>query len=168
MKNRFLFVGLFLFFTNIIVAQEIPVPKTDLPKETDLPEEVEQKPVPMQLIEEIPMFPGCENVDKKSQMDCFNDRMYKHIKKTLIYPEEASDLGVSDRVIVVFLINKDGSVTVTHTKSTQGSNIFEAEARRVIEKLPKFKPGTQKGKPVTVKYTIPINFMTSIEQDIKK
>lgn len=114
--------------------------------------------VPFAVIEQIPVFPGCEGVAKNKQLDCFNEQMAKHIKKYFTYPEKAAEDNIQGRVSVQFVIDKSGNVTDVMMKGPKGGELLEKEAQRIISKLPKFKPGQQRGKPVKVKYGLPITF----------
>ena len=120
-------------------------------------EEIDEE-VPFAVIEDVPVFPGCEGVAKNKRLDCFMEQMAKHIKKNQQYPEKAMEDGIQGRVSVLFVIDKDGSITNVQVRGPKGGELLEKEAKRVIEKLPKFKPGMQRGKPVKVKYSQPITF----------
>jgi len=109
--------------------------------------------VPFAVIEDVPVFPGCEKVEKSKRLECFMEQMAKHIKKNQQYPEKAMEENIQGRVSVLFVIDKDGSITNVQVRGPKGGELLEKEAKRVIEKLPKFKPGMQRGKPVKVKYT---------------
>lgn len=119
----------------------------------DIPDEL-----PFAVIEDIPLFPGCEKVHKSKRLDCFNEKMAAHIKKNFQYPQRAADDEIQGRVSVQFMIDKEGNVTNIQMKGPKGGELLEKEAERIIAKLPKFTPGKQRGKPVKVKYGLPINF----------
>ena len=81
----------------------------------------------------------------------------EYIKKNLRYPEEAKKAGTQGRVVVQFLINKNGAISdVSVLRSVD--RLLDAEAVRLVRSMPKWKPGMQKGKAVTVKYTLPVPF----------
>ncbi|WP_374399833.1 energy transducer TonB [Flavobacterium sp.] len=120
-------------------------------------EEIDEE-VPFTVIEDVPVFPGCEGVAKNKRLECFMEQMAKHIKKNQQYPEKAMEDNIQGRVAVLFVIDKDGSITNVQVRGPKGGELLEKEAKRVIEKLPKFKPGMQRGKPVKVKYSQPITF----------
>ena len=120
-------------------------------------EEIDEE-VPFAVIEDVPVFPGCEGVAKNKRLDCFMEQMAKHIKKNQQYPERAMEDGIQGRVSVLFVIDKDGGISNVQVRGPKGGELLEKEAKRVIEKLPKFKPGMQRGKPVRVKYSQPITF----------
>ena len=119
-------------------------------------EEDEDLEVPFAVIEDIPIFPGCENIAKKKQRDCFQEQINKHIVKNFRYPEIAQEMGIQGRVFVSFLIDVKGNVVGVQTRGPDKN--LEKEAQRIIEKLPKMIPGKQRGKPVRVPYSIPITF----------
>ncbi|MHA7865248.1 TonB family protein [Flagellimonas marinaquae] len=106
------------------------------------------------VIDEVPIFPGCENaVDKKQ---CFNEKIVEHIKKHFNYPEEAQQMGIQGRVSVLFTIGTNGEIT--SIKKRGPNEILENEAVRIIERLPKMQPGKHKGETVNVPFAIPITF----------
>ncbi|MCK0136615.1 energy transducer TonB [Arenibacter sp. S6351L] len=120
-------------------------------------EEVEEDiDVPFAVIEDVPIFPGCENEPKSKLRDCFNSMMQKHIGKNFRYPEIAQEMGVQGRVNVMFVIQKDGSIGNVRMRGPDKN--LEEEAARIISKLPKMTPGKQRGRPVRVPFSIPITF----------
>ncbi|HKL89822.1 MAG TPA: energy transducer TonB, partial [Allomuricauda sp.] len=120
--------------------------------EEDIPEEI-----PFILIENAPIFPGCENEKtEKEKRTCFQSQMLKHIRKNFRYPEIAQEMGLQGRVSVIFTVEKDGSIGNVRLKGPHES--LEEEAARIISKLPKLQPGKQRGTPVKVPYSIPITF----------
>ena len=123
-------------------------------EEVEVEEVEEDISVPFAVIEDVPVFPGCENAkDKKA---CFQEMMQNHIRKNFRYPEIAQEMGVQGRVSVIFVIQKDGSIGNSRMRGPDKN--LEAEARRIIEKLPKMTPGKQRGRPVKVPFSIPITF----------
>ena len=83
--------------------------------------------------------------------------LMQYLSHNIHYPEESD---VQGRVIVSFVVDKDGSISNAQVvKSVHPS--FDAEALRIINNMPKWIPGTQNGKPVNVKYVVPINFKSS-------
>lgn len=114
--------------------------------------------VPFAVIEQVPLFPGCEKMPKAQQMQCFQEKMNKHVQKHFRYPEEAAEDEISGRVFVAFLIDKDGNFTNIRTRGPKNGKLLEEEAARIFSKLPKIKPGKQRGKAVKVSYTYPIVF----------
>ena len=95
--------------------------------------------------ETMPQFPGGLGV------------MMKYLAANIKYPASAVKAKKQGRVIVTFIVQKDGSVT--HAKIAKSVDPeLDAEALRIVKGMPKWTPGTQNGKPVNVKYTLPVNF----------
>ncbi|KAB7529231.1 TonB family protein [Flagellimonas olearia] len=123
-------------------------------EEVEVEEVEEDISVPFAVIEDVPVFPGCESAsDKKA---CFQEKMQAHIRKNFRYPEIAQEMGVQGRVNVIFVIQKDGSIGNIRMRGPDKN--LEAEALRIIEKLPKMTPGKQRGRAVKVPFSIPITF----------
>lgn len=121
-------------------------------------EEVEEDiEVPFRVIENVPVFPGCENGTKQEKMDCFQRAMQDHVKKHFKYPETALELGMHGKVFVLFVIDKNGRVSKIQSRGPD--KILEKEAERIIGLLPKMTPGKQRGRAVSMPYSIPINFV---------
>ena len=119
-------------------------------------EEYEDIDVPFAVIEDVPIFPGCERVNKSERRNCFQEQMNKHIKRNFRYPEIAQEMGIQGRVYVNFIISKNGSITNIRMRGPDKN--LEKEAQRIIAKLPRMTPGKQRGRPVRVPFSIPITF----------
>lgn len=98
-----------------------------------------------QVVEEMPEFPG-------GMGECL-----KFLAKNVKYPMESQQAGVQGKVIVQFVVEKDGSIANPKVVRNLDPNL-DGEAIRVISIMPKWKPGMQKGQPVRVKYTVPVTF----------
>jgi len=122
----------------------------------DVVDDFEDVDVPFAVIEDVPLFPGCEKVAKSDRRKCFQEQINKHIRKNFRYPEIAQEMGVQGRVYVNFIISKDGSITNIRMRGPDKN--LEKEAKRIISKLPKMTPGKQRGRPVRVPFSIPISF----------
>ena len=125
-------------------------------EEVEIEEEIDDVYVPFAVIEDVPIFPGCENVSKAERRDCFQDQMNKHIRKNFRYPEIAQEMGIQGRVNVNFIISKDGSITNIRMRGPDKN--LEKEAERIISRLPNMTPGKQRGRAVRVPFSIPITF----------
>ncbi|GET20291.1 MULTISPECIES: energy transducer TonB [Prolixibacter] len=98
------------------------------------------------IVEDMPEFPGGDLA------------LRKYIANAIKYPVIAQENGIQGKVYVNFVVNTDGSVT--DAKIARGVDpSLDKEALRVINSLPKWKPGKQRGKPVRVSFTVPINFV---------
>lgn len=127
----------------------------------DVVVEKDEEPVEISfmVIEDVPIFPGCEKEKNKgaaAMRACFQEMMNKHISKNFRYPEGAQEMGIQGRVNVMFDIQKDGSIGNIRMRGPDKS--LETEAGRIIGKLPKMTPGKQRGVPVRVPFSMPINF----------
>lgn len=114
-----------------------------------LPERVVEKkndgPMNMAMVEQKPSFPGGDG------------EMVKWIADNIIYPSEVAEEGVTGKVTVSFIVEKDGSIT--DIKVVRGKHpALDAEAVRVVKKMPKWIPGRNNGEPVRVTYMLPIPF----------
>lgn len=107
-------------------------------------EEVEEQQI-FQVVEEMPEFPG-------GMGECM-----KFLSKNIKYPTISQENGVQGRVIVQFVVNRDGSI-VDPVVARGVDPYLDKEALRVISMMPKWKPGKQRGKAVRVKYTVPVMF----------
>ncbi|MGL4291968.1 MAG: energy transducer TonB [Bacteroidales bacterium] len=123
---------------NQNVAQEI----------ISMPAPVEEEEVTNEIftvVEDMPMFPGGESA------------LLGYIGKSVKYPVIAQENGIQGRVIVSFVIERDGSVAdAVVVRGVDPS--LDKEAIRVVKSMPKWTPGKQRGKPVRVKYTLPVTF----------
>ena len=122
----------------------------------EVEEEEEDVDVPFAVIEDVPIFPGCEGVAKSERRNCFQEKMNKHIVRNFRYPEIAQEMGIQGRVYVNFIISKDGSITNIRMRGPDKN--LEKEAERIISKLPQMTPGKQRCRAVRVPFSIPITF----------
>lgn len=108
-------------------------------------EEVVEEEQIFQVVEEMPSFPG-------GDAECM-----RFLNKNIKYPTIAQENGIQGRVILQFVVNKDGSIVdVVVVRSVDP--YLDKEAVRVVNMMPKWKPGKQRGKPVRVKFTLPVTF----------
>ncbi|RIV43118.1 M56 family metallopeptidase [Flagellimonas pelagia] len=110
--------------------------------------------VPFSTVDEAPIFPGCENAS--DTRECFMESIRTHIRKHFNYPQEAQEQGIQGRVAIMFTINGEGEIV--DIKKRGPSPILEAEAERIIKRLPKMQPGILDGQPAEVVFSIPITF----------
>ncbi len=131
------------------------VGKEDVNKEAIVVKVVEKEPEPVKpkheepvmaaMVEQKPLFPGGDAA------------MYAWLKDHIVYPAAASEEGISGKVTVQFIVEKDGRIT--GVKVVRGKHpALDAEAKRVVSQMPKWTPGRNNGQPVRVTYHIPVNF----------
>ena len=97
------------------------------------------------VVENMPSYPGGK------------DAMIAFLSANMRYPDAAKKNGIHGRVIVSFVVDKDGSITETKVVRSVDPAL-DQEALRLVNSMPKWKPGTAEGKPVRVRYSIPFNF----------
>lgn len=135
-----------------IIEEDLFIPDTETDEDTKIEittvveeEEEEEEVFNFYVLEDQPEFPG--------GMDAINAWIVKNTN----YPEIAKDNGITGKVFVQFVIEKDGSVT--NVKVMRAVDPYlDKEALRVVQSMPKWKPGKQRGKPVKVSFQVPINF----------
>jgi protein TonB len=138
------------------IIESTETDQEEIVEEVEVMEEELDLDIPFAIIEDVPLFPGCERVAKSQRRKCFQEKIMKHINKNFRYPEFAQKTGIQGRVFVQFMIGKDGDISGIRTRGPH--SILEREANRIISLLPKMKPGTQKGRLVRVPFSIPITF----------
>lgn len=139
-------------------SQEIYIEDAVMVDDIEVGEVEEEEIVPFAVIENVPVFPGCENLQTEEERKaCFSKKVQEHIKKNFKYPPAALEMRISGRVYVQFVIDSQGRVRNIEKRGPD--RLLEKEATRIIAALPTVKPGIQRGKPVKVKYSIPINFV---------
>jgi protein TonB len=99
-----------------------------------------------EVVEVAPEFPGGMN------------GLMIFLRTNIEYPRISRDNNSQGRVLVQFVVNSDGSIQDVEVVRSSGDVYLDNEAVRVVESMPEWKPGMQKGKTVRVKYRLPINF----------
>lgn len=142
-----------------IVADDADVEETVIASSEETGAAVEVKYVPVTVEEEEPEEQTIFEVVE--QMPEFPNGgmagLMQYLNKNIKYPTIAQENGTQGRVSIQFVVNKDGSIV--DAKVVRGVDPYlDKEALRVINTMPKWKPGMQRGKPVRVKYTVPVMF----------
>jgi protein TonB len=132
------------------IEEELVIEDLEVDEETEIEfieeveEEVEEEQI-FTIVEEMPSFPGGEAA------------LMKYLGKNIKYPAIAKDAGIQGTVYVTFVVNEEGAVKDVQVLRSIGGGCDE-EAIRVVESMPKWKPGKQRGKSVKVQYNLPIRF----------
>lgn len=136
---------------DVEIEDELEIEDTEADQETAVEiveideEEEEEEAQVFFIVENMPEFPGGDL------------ELRKYINQNVVYPEIAKENGIQGRVFVQFVVNQKGEVE--QVKIVRGVDpSLDKEAVRVIQSLPKWTPGSQRGKPVKVSFTVPINF----------
>ena len=114
--------------------------------------EDEDRPGVYMIVEQMPEFPGGDK------------SLFQFIADNTKYPADAKEKGIKGRVFVNFIVEPDGSVSDIRVLRGIGGGCDE-EAVRVVESMPKWKPGMQNGEVVRVSYNVPVNFRLEDKQD---
>ena len=142
---------------------EIVDDKADIEETTTIINEdnqarVEVKYVPVQVVEEEPEEQTIfEVVENMPDFPGGQAALMQYLAKNIKYPTIAQENGTQGRVIVQFVVNRDGSIVDAKVVRSVDPYL-DKEALRVINTMPKWKPGMQRGKPVRVKFTVPVMF----------
>ena len=136
-------IGAFTVEGNDEVGGEVLKAKEEIapPPEPEKPKEEDTKV--FDVVEQMPSFPG--------------GNVMAWLSQNLKYPVIAAENGVQGRVVVQFVVEKDGSVSDVHAVKKVDPSL-DKEAERVVKSMPKWIPGKQNGSPVRVKYTLPVTF----------
>ncbi len=145
--------------TLTIVEDDADVEESVIASSEETNQAVEIKYVPVAVEEDEPEEQTIFEVVE--QMPEFPDGgmqgLMQYLSKNIKYPTIAAENGTQGRVTVQFVVNRDGSIV--DAKVLRGVDPYlDKEAIRVISGMPKWKPGMQRGKPVRVKYTVPVMF----------
>ena len=129
----------------VVVEDKTQKEEAEAPKSVETPST--DGDILIDVVEDMPQFPGG------------TQKLFEYLAKNVRYPKEAEEKCIQGRVIVTFVVEKDGSITDAKVLRSVAPSL-DAEALRVVNDMPKWIPGKQDGEPVRVKYTIPITFCT--------
>ena len=118
--------------------------------------------VPFEIVEKVPIFPGCESLSSNDERKtCMSDKVAVFVNRNfdVQIAKPLGLTGVKNRVFVAFRVNKNGQID--NVKARAPHPQLKEEAMRVINSLPQMKPGEHKGEPVGVLYSLPITFQVN-------
>ncbi|MGM0375902.1 MAG: TonB family protein [Bacteroidota bacterium] len=144
-----LFIGGFMACNQTEDEQNLGVKKAPSTEENQPPEDEEPSGEVFFVVEDMPEFPGGENA------------LRNYLGNETNYPEEAIENNLEGRAYVKFVITKEGEISQTKIAKSSGHDMLDKEALRVVEGMPDWKPGRQRGEKVNVSFTVPINFELS-------
>ncbi|MCB0652155.1 MAG: energy transducer TonB [Saprospiraceae bacterium] len=153
-------------FVDSSVEYARPEPAaTPRPKAIVLPPEKkdETEDIPFRVVEEMPRFPGCEDMagSKAEKKQCADMKLLQFIQNNIKYPAIARENGIQGRCFVTFVVEKDGSVSNIELVRDIGGQCG-AESMRVVHIMAnsglKWTPGKQRGIPVRVQFNLPVHF----------
>ena len=152
---------------NIVENEIVEAPYIAPVEETDKPEEAERARLQAELAAELREEAEAEdpnkiydNVEVLPEYPGGSAAMMRYLAQNVKYPQAAQENGRQGKVVVQFVVDTDGSIINAHVLTSVDPDL-DKEALRVIKSMPRWTPGKQKGKPVRVKYTVPVNFRLS-------
>ena len=152
---------------NIVENEIVEVPYIAPVEETDKHEEAERARLQAELAAELCKEAEAEdpnkiydNVEVLPEYPGGAAAMMRYLAQNVKYPQAAQENGRQGKVVVQFVVDTDGSIINAHVLTSVDPDL-DKEALRVIKSMPRWTPGKQKGKPVRVKYTVPVNFRLS-------
>ena len=150
--------NIFEIVDELPFEEEIPFEQLELDEEEFEVEYIDLEPDPVDgepkifiIVEQMPEFPGG------------NAALQSYIKRNTNYPQLAIDAGIEGVVYVQFVIGTDGQIEEAFLPTADGRTVkigggCDEEALRVVKKMPKWKPGKQRGMPVKVRCAVPVHF----------
>jgi protein TonB len=145
------------------IEEELEVDDMEIDEDTEIEviEEVEEEvedDTPFMIVENMPALGECKKLRGDERHQCTQMEIIKYVSQNTKYPPIAKDAGIQGTVFVYFVVDKKGKVTDAKVLRPVDPRL-DKEALRVIESLPSFEPGEQRGKAVSVQYTIPVKFI---------
>ena len=144
---------------DIVIEEELEIEDADT-DEDEIIEilEEEEELFNLAVVEQQPIFPGCsETAPKDQNYICFQRGIGTHIKNNFKYPTIAKEMGISEKIFIEFVIDKTGTVKSARVVRGKDKHLKQ-EALRLVNSIPIMTPARQRGKPVAVTFTLPINF----------
>ncbi len=141
----------FLFFHTFLNAQE---QNTD---EQATKGNANEETTTFYVVEQMPLYKGCEELPKNESEQCTTQKILRFMSTHVEYPVIALENSIQGIVYVEFTINRSGKVMDVDVVRSKHPAL-DSEAVRVVKRLPPFIPGRQDGKPVNVRYRLPVNF----------
>ena len=110
------------------------------------------------VVEDMPVFPGCEDIENKQERKrCADSLMFAFVEEHKIYPTEALGNNVEGIAVVRFLVSTSGCLDYIEVVREPGCGLG-VEAQRIVNEMPDWNPGKQRGVPVVVQYNLPVVF----------
>ena len=151
MKNSKATLFLMALFVPFLSFAQV----TEAPEAIESPDDGETGEEVFMVVEEMPEFPGGE------------DEMSKYLAENITYPEKVRQLGIEGLVVVSFIVDKKGNVKDAKILKSAIKEL-DKEALRVVNNMPRWKPGLQRGEKVNVQINLPIRFKLSSGKEKNK
>ncbi len=149
---------------DVVIKEDVKIAETEVTQETKIiviepkKEEGPLEPEIFTIVERMPSFKGCENAGSEEQRtSCTYNKIQEFLGRTVVYPPMAKDNGITGTVYVTFVIDNSGTVKDVKILRGVGGGLDE-EAVRAVKSMPKWGPGQQRGRAVSVQYNLPVRF----------
>ena len=137
------------------IEKKMPVPVVAPPPP---PKPIPTGPDFFKIVEDMPQFGGCDDLkSKKERKICSDKKMMEFIYSKIKYPSIARENGIEGMVVIQFLIDKKGEISNAKIVRDIGGGCGK-EALRIVNEMPNWSPGKQRGRPVKVQFNLPVNF----------
>ena len=138
--TKFVLITFLTFYSPFLVSQELV-------------------DIPFSIIENVPTYPGCENMIEKEKKKCFNKKIQTLVAKNfkLKMAKRLKLKKGKNNIYVQFLISKTGEISQISARAPHPK--LEKEGIRVVQLIPKVQPGIHRGQEVSVRYILPITFL---------
>ncbi len=144
------------------IEEELEIEDIELDEDTEIEiiedEEDFEEDTPFMIVENMPAFGPCLGMRGDERHQCTQMEIIRYVSSNTKYPPIAKDAGIQGTVFVYFVVGKNGKVRDVKVLREVDPRL-DKEAVRVVESLPTFEPGQQRGKSVSVQYTIPVKFI---------
>ena len=132
----------------------------------------EAEALPFAVVDQVPAFPGCENLKGEQLKDCTVQKITNHVNKNFDTSlGKKLNIEGRTRIIVQFKIDHKGNITDVRSRSladnSEKREALQNEANRVVSSLPQMQPGQKDGKDVAIMYSLPIEFAVPEKEEKK-
>jgi len=115
------------------------------------------------IVENMPKFPGCEiGADERANDECSRRKLVQYLADNVKYPKEAREAGIDGLVYVKFTVTSEGKIRDAKVLKGIGGGC-DKEALRVVNGMPDWIPGTQRGRPVAVFQNLPVRYSLTVK-----
>ncbi|MEZ4933493.1 MAG: TonB family protein [Saprospiraceae bacterium] len=142
---------------NAVVGE--PAPQLKPAPQIAIHEQPEGPPPIFKIVEDMPLFGDCtdDQLSKAEKKTCSDKALLTHLMKNLRYPAIARENGIEGLVVIQFVVEKDGQISDAKVVRDIGAGCGQ-EALRVINAMPAWEPGKQRGRKVRFQYNLPVKF----------
>lgn len=157
-----------VFLDQTIEIEEAPAPPPPPPPPPPRPyrekRNVTDSDEVFKVVETMPQFPGCQEEDSRAQSACSRKKMMEYISNHPSYKAEAKRGVANGTSVVRFIVQKDGSIANAELLRALGDQTTQDNMLAIINDMPNWKPGKQRGQVVDVSYNVPIKIKPAAQK----